>query len=332
MARYVTFLLLALFTMATTAAFAAEDVRVVEARGQEYQARFVAPDVGQDAPSSATIIFAADLSMALENDAPVLSTRFRYRFGAWRYVLPAIGPGQRQIWSSEDASAFPQEAPRIQPTEIGLMFRFYAPAQNSRVGIAQQIANPGAPGAWTDSSPQRPGWENTFVWLSGINKGEWLSAETARSVWQGELQPEGVTVIEASWSAANLMRFMAEHNMRSRAIAIAEAVNRVLDGAARSFGYQVEDLREDPGLYLEPAFRRGVPIALLRKLERLQNLPVGLKQGDPAAYDQAMSEANKIISLMERDRASYLDAAEKPVERAPEQASKQAPVPAAEEQ
>ncbi len=300
MARFLTSLLLGWLALLLPAAAGADGNRLVEARGQSYSASFTAPTA--DEPSTSVLIWDADLHMALENDVPALTARFRYEIEDWRYLLPTFGPGDVQVWSpsGESGARFPEEAPRIRPSDVEMMFRFYAPAQNSYVGVSQRIATPGAPGEWVESPPSRPGWDRTFIWLSGINKDAWLSPETARSVWQSELRPEGVEIVQAAWSADELTAFLAVNNMRNRAVAAAEAVNRLLDGVARSFGYEVAAMREDPQRYLEPAFRRGVPIALLRKLERLQNLPNGLKQGDAAAYEQARREAGAIMAAMER--------------------------------
>ncbi|WP_180900125.1 hypothetical protein [Martelella soudanensis] len=307
MARYITSLLLGGLVLFLPAAASADDNRLVEARGQGYSASFTPSASPADEPSTTSLLWDADLQMALENDAPALTVRFRYEIEDWRYLLPTFGPGTVQAWSPGDATgtALPEEAPRIQPLDVKLMFRFYAPGQNAYVGVSQEIATPGAPGEWAESAPTRPDWGQTFIWLSGINKDAWLAPDTARSVWQGELRPEGVTILETAWSADELMAFLAENNMRNRAVAAAEAVNRLLDGVARSFGYEVDAMREDPEKYLEPAFRRGVPIALLRKLERLKHLPNGLKQGDDAAYEQARSEADAIMAAMERDRESH---------------------------
>lgn len=300
MARFLTSLLLGWLALLLPAAAGADGNRLVEARGQSYSASFAAPTA--DEPSTSVLIWDADLHMALENDAPVLTARFRYEIEDWRYLLPTFVPGDVQVWSpsGESGARLPEEAPRIRPSDVEMMFRFYAPAQNSYVGVSQRIATPGAPGEWVESPPLRPGWDRTFIWLSGINKDAWLTPETARSVWQSELRPEGVEIVQAAWSADELTAFLAVNNMRNRAVAEAEAVNRLLDGVARSFGYEVAAMREDPQRYLEPAFRRGVPIALLRKLERLQNLPNGLKQGDAAAYEQARREAGAIMAAMER--------------------------------
>lgn len=301
MARFLISLLMGCLTLLLPALASAEGNRLVEARGQSYSASFTLPASPANQPSTSALVWDADLHMALENDAPVLIARFRYEIEDWRYLLPTYGPGDVQVWSpsGEAGAQLPEEAPRIRPSDVRLMFRFYAPEQNSYVGVAQEIAAPGAPGEWVESQPSRPGWDRTFIWLSGINKDAWLSAETARSVWQGELRPEGVEIVEAAWSADELTAFLAENNMRNRAVAAAEAVNRLLDGVARSFGFEVAAMREDPQRYLEPAFRRGVPIALLRKLERLENLPNGLKQGDAAAYEQARREAGAIMAAME---------------------------------
>lgn len=306
MARFLTSLLLGWLALSLSAAVGADGNRLVEARGQTYSASFTPPGLPADEASSSALLWDADLRMALEDDAPVLTARFRYEIEDWRYLLPTFGPGDVQVWSpsGEAGARLPEEAPRIRPSDVEMMFRFYAPAQNSYVGLSQKIASPGAPGEWVESAPSRPGWGRTFIWLSGINKDAWLSPETARSVWDGELRPEGVEIVQAAWAADELTAFLAENNMRNRAVAAAEAVNRLLDGVTRSFGYEVAAMREDPQRYLEPAFRRGVPIALLRKLERLQNLPNGLKQGDAAAYEQARREAGAIMAAMERATGS----------------------------
>nr|WP_272213867.1 hypothetical protein [Marinicella sp. W31]MDC2879817.1 hypothetical protein [Marinicella sp. W31] len=121
------------------------------------------------------------------------------------------------------------------------------------------------------------------------------------------MRPDGVRIAGIEWSTADLMAYLAEKNMRNRAIAAAEAVNRLLSGAERSFGYDIEAMREDPKQFEEPAFRPAVPLALLRKLERLFNLPESLKHGDPTAYNQARDDAAAMMALLEEDVASYED-------------------------
>lgn len=307
MARFVVLLL----ALMLPAAALAENNHLLEARSQTYSVAFRHPAVpeGRENGSAVNLVWDADLRMSLDGDAPVFSGRFRYMVEDWLYVLPALGPGDVQAWSSIAATGekLPAEAPQVRPHDVKLMFRFYAPEQNSYIGVPIAFSQSAEEGEWVDIPPEYPGWSHAFVWLSGLNKGDFLSPDTARSVWDGELRVEGATITSADWSAADLMQYLAENNMRGRAVAVAEAINRLLDGAARSYGYEVEALREDPERYFSPAFRRGVPIALLRKLERLQNLPAELKQGDDTAYEQARDEADAIMALMAADNAAFIE-------------------------
>ncbi|AMM83008.1 hypothetical protein [Martelella sp. AD-3] len=294
------------------AALAQDQVRLVEAGGDQYEASFRNPLVGEDlAPASTvTIDWEAELKMGLLYGEPVLSTRFRYEPTDYRLQLPTLGPGAVQLWSPQGAgggAALPEGAPLVQPYAVRLVFRFYAPSQNAYVGLVQDVEAPGLPGEWAFNMPSSPDWGRTFVWESGIAKGDWVKAETAKTVWNGDLRAEGARLDAIKWSTADLMAYLAEHNLRNRAIATAEAVNRLLSGAARSFGYEVAALREDPQAFHEPAFRPRISLRLLRKYERLLSLPDSLQDGDRTAYDEARDEARAIMAMMEDDAASYAD-------------------------
>ncbi|TNB49493.1 hypothetical protein FF124_00585 [Martelella lutilitoris] len=301
-----------LFLALPVMAFAQDNPRIVEAGAERYEATFRNPLVGEDlAPASTvTLDWNAELEMGLLYDEPVFSTRFRYDVTDYRLQLPTLGPGAVQLWTpqgEDGGAALPEGAPLVQPYAVRLVFRFYAPSQNAYVGLAQVIEAPGLPGEWAFNMPSSPDWGRTFVWESGIAKGDWVKAETAKAIWNGDLRAEGARLDAINWSTADFMAFLAENNLRNRAIATAEAVNRLLSGAARSFGYEVLSLREDPKAYDQPAFRPRISLRLLRKYERLLSLPQSLKQGDATAYDEAREEARAIMALMEDDAASYAD-------------------------
>ncbi|WP_319518789.1 hypothetical protein [uncultured Martelella sp.] len=290
----------------------ADDARVITAEGNAHEAEFRHPMREEDTAPASTVTLGWDseLTMVLDAGKPVVSARFRYDLEDYLYALPTLGPGAFQLWSLTgsvpDSAALPEAAPPVLPYAVKLIFRFRVPGQDAAIGLAQTVEAPGLPGAWASNQPQSPDWSDVFVWESGDAAGEPVPAATAEQIWNdGALQPDGVRIAGISWSAADLMAYLAENNMRNRSIATAEAVNRLLSGAARSFGYEVAAQLEDPAQFEEPAFRSAVPLELLRKFERLLSLPDSLKAGDPTAYDEARGDAAAIMALMEDDQASY---------------------------
>lgn len=300
----------------------AQGSRSYEVTGENHTARFRHPLVPEDwngvfsADSSSTIKWDALLKMDLLYGEPVFSTKFRYEVQAWSYILPNLGQDKFSRWSDMGVltgeGTLPADAPRARPYDVKLAFRFRVDLSNRYVEVIQDVGAPGKPGEWSFNVPGSPNWNRTFISDSSPGKGEWLNEAQARKVWKSRLDLAGVRVVSSQWSSSEVMDYINRNNMFNRTMATIEAINRLLDGVGRSYGYDVTGQRPSKERYARPKFRESVPLELLRQLERLQNLPEKLKEGDDTAYEQAKAEAEDIVAVMEEDIASYEDKTPRP--------------------
>ncbi|MBB3995860.1 hypothetical protein GGR95_003524 [Sulfitobacter undariae] len=259
------------------------------------------------------IAWDAELKMGLLYGEPVFSTKFRFEIEDWRYVVPSLGPTKYIQWTPSSGAGLqrvgglPADAPRAMPYEVKLGFKFRDIKSRQFVEVIQDIGAPGKPGTWSFNVPGSPNWDKTFIGFDEPNKGSWLNAVDAKNTWKSELELLSVRIVSIKWSTADLFDYLRTYNMYDRTMATIEAINRLLDGAERSYGYDARFERPSKLKYQNTPFLASVPLKLLRQLERLQNLPEELKQGDDTAYEQAKDNAEDIVAVMEEDIRNYDD-------------------------
>ena len=179
------------------------------------------------------------------------------------------------------------------------------------VDVVESVGATGAPGKWSFNVPGSPDWDDLFLYHN--QDIDHVGAETAKEMWKEGLVLSSARLVDAELNFFHLHDYYMRAYDDRETYRMQELVyDRLVEGLKRSYGIDLK--RRDPNNAWTDAYLRAEASGPLaspedwwewRKgfsayLEKISNLPAGLRTGDNhGPYEQAIEDYKKLSQSLE---------------------------------
>ena len=298
-------LLYLLFTIATATAIKAQTM-MFETESERTQLP------GTDYHTEgATILFDwnARVRMGLLMGDPVISLEFQWDLIGGVVTLPRVNESRGERYETRNLDDLPSAArEHVGIYNVKLRMRFRDPS-GSRYDVIEDVGVPAKPGeGWSFNTPGSPSWDKLF--LRPSTDDDYYAADYARTIWRDGLVLEYAEIETATLALSDLFSWYYDNNPRTEIDALDEAISKLQEGIALTFGFKSDFLNfeEQPTLESRRSWERAETLIAdrMRVLDRLMSVDRSWQLGNnPEPYEEARRQAQLILNARTERNRSY---------------------------